>query len=106
MDTGQTSTTTAPKLVGLSAAIVPWRPEFYQGGATQVRVLGVPVVTIAGVASTLAGSFVWWLHLHSRQFGVSSKANMFEWGVGRGGGGSDLLLPGPLDSTSTQRGQT
>jgi TRAP-type uncharacterized transport system fused permease subunit len=45
-------------------------------------VLGVPVVTIAGVASILAGSFVWWLYLHYPQFGVSNKANMFEWVFG------------------------
>ena len=73
----------AMMLVGLSAAIVPWRrPEFYRGGATQARLLGVPVVTIAGVASILAGSFVWWLYLHYPQFGVSNKANMFEWVFG------------------------
>lgn len=70
----------AMMLVGFSAAVVPWRrPEYYRGGATQARVLGVPVVTIAGVASILAGIFVWSLYLHYPQFGVSNKANMFEW---------------------------
>jgi basic amino acid/polyamine antiporter, APA family len=73
----------AMMLVGFSAAIVPWRrPEYYRGGATQARFLGIPVVTIAGVASILAGIFVWWLYLHYPQFGVSNKANMFEWVIG------------------------
>jgi hypothetical protein len=34
------------------------------------------------VASILARSFVWWLYLHYPQFGVSNKANMFEWVFG------------------------
>jgi basic amino acid/polyamine antiporter, APA family len=73
----------AMMLVGFAAAIVPWRrPEYYQAGATQARFLGVPVVTIAGVASILAGIFVWWLYLHYPQFGISNKANMFEWVIG------------------------
>ena len=34
------------------------------------------------MASILARSFVWWLYLHYAQFGVSNKANMFEWVFG------------------------
>ena len=72
----------AMMLVGLSAAIVPWRrPEFYRAGATQRRVLGVPVVTIAGVSSILAGAFVWVLYLHYPQFGAS-VGPMLEWCLG------------------------
>ena len=69
-------------LVGLSAAIVPWRrPEFYRAGATQKRVLGVPVVTVAGVAAILAGVFVWVLYLHYPQFGASTGP-LLEWVLG------------------------
>jgi basic amino acid/polyamine antiporter, APA family len=77
----------AMMLVGLSAAVVPWRrPEFYRAGATQRVLFGVPVVTIAGVAAILAGAFVWALYLHYPQFGVTDKTNMLEWVLGTVGG--------------------
>jgi basic amino acid/polyamine antiporter, APA family len=73
----------AMMLVGLSAVVVPWRrPEFYRAGATQRRFLGVPVVSIAGAGSILAGLFIWVLYLHYSEFGITSKVNMLEWVLG------------------------
>ena len=73
----------AMMLVGLSAAIVPWRkPEYYRGGATQRRILGIPVVTISGVAALAAGAFVWFMYLHYPQFGVAHKDKMVEFVLG------------------------
>lgn len=73
----------AMMLVGLSAAIVPWRrPEYYRAGATQHRVLGIPVVTISGVAALAAGTFVWIMYLHYPQFGVAHKDKMVEFVLG------------------------
>jgi len=54
----------------------------HRGARIAGRVLGVPGVTIAGVASILAGTFVRWLYQHYPQFGGSNKANMFEWVFG------------------------
>ena len=43
------------QLVGLCAAIVPFRkPELFRAGATQCRFIGVPVITIAGVGAVLS----------------------------------------------------
>jgi amino acid transporter len=71
-------------LVGLAAAIVPWRrPELYRAGATQQRVAGIPVITIAGVAAILSSVFIWVLYFHySVQFGLSGKLKFILFAIG------------------------
>ena len=73
----------AMSLVGVCAAIVPWRrPELFKSGASTRRVFGIPVVTIAGIGSVASGIFVWFLYLHYKSFGVTSYANMLGWVLG------------------------
>jgi APA family basic amino acid/polyamine antiporter len=71
-------------LVGLAAAIVPWRrPDLYRGGGTQQRILGVPVITVAGVAAILSSVFIWVLYFHySVQFGLSDKLKFILFALG------------------------
>ena len=71
-------------LVGLTAAIVPWRkPMLYKAGATQTRVLGVPVVTIAGGGAVLASVLLWLLYFHwPSQFGLSNYGQFFTYVFG------------------------
>jgi basic amino acid/polyamine antiporter, APA family len=55
-------------LIGLSAALLPYRrPDAWRSSATTRRLLGVPVITIAGVmaAVLLAGVFFVYMHYES-----------------------------------------
>ena len=92
MDTGHTPTKTTPKLfarqaTGLVRAVpqraslifnfIPSHPAFVLSAGVFFAFSLFP-----GGNFILAGSFVWWLYLHYPQFGVSNKANMFEWVFG------------------------
>jgi amino acid transporter len=71
-------------LVGLCAAIVPWRkPDLYRAGSTQLKFLGIPVVTIAGVAAMLAVAFLYYVYFHwSTEFGLKDKGKFLYYLIG------------------------
>jgi chromate transport protein ChrA len=71
-------------LVGVAAAIVPWRkPDLYSAGATQRRFLGLPVVSIAGGAAVLSSVLIYILYFHyAAQFGLSDKVKFVVFAVG------------------------
>lgn len=66
-------------LVGLAAVLVPYiKPDLYRAAATHRRVLGIPVVTIAGIGAIATAVFIWILYFHyPAQFGLSDKQKMF-----------------------------
>jgi APA family basic amino acid/polyamine antiporter len=71
-------------LVGLCAAIIPWRkPELYRAGATQKRFLGVPVVTVAGVSALASVVILYVLYFHwPVQFGLVNHTSFLYWAAG------------------------
>jgi APA family basic amino acid/polyamine antiporter len=71
-------------LVGVCAAIIPYRkPELFRAGATQARVLGVPVVTVAGVCAILSAVAVYVIYFNwAEQFGLSNKLSFVYWLAG------------------------
>jgi basic amino acid/polyamine antiporter, APA family len=66
-------------LVGLAAVLVPYiKPDLYRAAATHRRVLGIPVVSIAGIGAIATAVFIWILYFHyPAQFGLSDKQKMF-----------------------------
>ena len=67
-------------LVGVSAAIVPWRrPELYRGSASQMTFAGVPVATIAGVGAILTAVFLWIVFLSEPKLGIADHGSFFVW---------------------------
>lgn len=68
-------------LVGVCAAIIPYRkPELYRAGATQAKILGVPIVTIAGVSAILAAVAVYVIYFSwATQFGLTNKLSFLYW---------------------------
>jgi amino acid transporter len=67
-------------LVGLSALVVPWRrPQLYQAAATKIRVLGVPLVSIAGAVAIFSAAFIWWLFFNYAGFGLADPTGLFIW---------------------------
>jgi basic amino acid/polyamine antiporter, APA family len=70
-------------LVGVSAALVPWRrPELYRGSASQLRFAGIPVTTIAGVGAVLTAVFLWIVFLSEPKLGIADHASFFVWCLG------------------------
>jgi hypothetical protein len=69
----------AMALVGLSAVVVPYvRPQFYRASASTRKVLGVPVVTIAGAVALGTCAFIWFLYFHYRtQYGLVNPTTLF-----------------------------
>jgi APA family basic amino acid/polyamine antiporter len=74
----------AMSLVGLAAVLAPiTRPELYRASASQKRVLGIPLVQIAGAAAIVSGVLIWVLYLHYGALGIrSSLGNFLEWTFG------------------------
>ena len=70
----------AMMLVGVSAAVFPWRRrELYRASGISWTVGGVPVVSIAGVAAVLGGAFIIWIYFHYPYFGLADKGKFFAW---------------------------
>ena len=70
----------AMMLVGVSAAVFPWRRrELYRASGITWTVGGVPVVSIAGVAAVLGGAFIIWIYFHYPYFGLADKGKFFAW---------------------------
>ena len=62
-------------LVGVSAAVVPWRrPELYRGSASQMRFAGVPVATIAGIGAVITAVFLWIVFLSEPKLGIADRS--------------------------------
>ena len=69
---------TAMALVCVSAIVVPYlRPEFYRASASRRRVLGLPVVTVAGIGGVATCVFVWVLYFHYDAFGLVNRGTFF-----------------------------
>jgi basic amino acid/polyamine antiporter, APA family len=66
-------------LVGLSAVVVPYtKPDLYRASATKLKVLGIPVVSIAGAGAIATCVAIWILYFHYPvQFGLVNKEKMF-----------------------------
>jgi APA family basic amino acid/polyamine antiporter len=66
-------------LVGLSAVLVPYtKPDLYRASATKLKVLGIPVVSIAGAGAIATCVAIWILYFHYPvQFGLANKTKMF-----------------------------
>ncbi len=70
-------------LVGVSAAVVPWRkPELYRGSASQLRFAGVPVCTLAGIGAVVTGVFLWIVFLSEPKLGIADRSSFFVWCFG------------------------
>jgi APA family basic amino acid/polyamine antiporter len=70
----------AMMLVGLSAAVFPWRrPELFRASGVTWSVGRVPVVAIAGVAAMVGGAFIIWIFFHYSYFGLADKGKFFAW---------------------------
>jgi APA family basic amino acid/polyamine antiporter len=68
----------AMALVCLSAIVVPYlRPAFYRASASHKKVLGLPVVTLAGLGGLLTCVFVWVLYFHYDEFGLVNRGKFF-----------------------------
>ncbi len=71
---------TAMGLVGVSAMVLPWRrPELYRSSASTRTLLGVPLMTIAGMGSVLAVGLVYYLYFKYAYFGLADKGRFFLW---------------------------
>lgn len=70
-------------LVGLSAIALPYRrPELYRASSSNARILGVPVVVIAGGGAILSTVLVWYLYFAYPFYGLADKGRFFFWVVG------------------------
>jgi amino acid transporter len=68
----------AMALVGITAAIVPWRRgALYRASTAQFRILGIPAVVVAGVAAVVAAVLIWIIYLHYSVLGLSNKGKFF-----------------------------
>jgi amino acid transporter len=73
----------AMALVGVAAIAVPYRrPELFRASTSNARLLGIPVVSIAGAVAVAAAAIVWYLFLHFPYFGVADKGTFFIWAAG------------------------
>ena len=67
-------------LVGVSALVFPFRrPELFRASSSTKRVLGIPVVSIAGAGAILSTIIIWILYFTEAKLGLADKANFFTW---------------------------
>lgn len=67
-------------LVGISAAVFPWRRRaLYKAGGVTSTIGGIPLVTIFGVSAVLSGMFLIWAYFYYPFFGLADKAKFFAW---------------------------
>jgi basic amino acid/polyamine antiporter, APA family len=70
-------------LVGVAAAVVPWRrAALYRGSASQLRVAGIPLATIAGIGAVLTAVFLWIVFLSEPKLGIADRQGFFVWCIG------------------------
>lgn len=70
--------------VGACALVVPWRkPELYRAGATQRRVFGIPVISIAGGFAVVSVALIWTIYfVWPTQFGLENTTQFLLWVIG------------------------
>jgi amino acid transporter len=67
-------------LVGVSAVVLPYRfKKLYQASSSNVRVLGIPALVWAGIASILSIGFFLYLYFHFPYFGLGDKVQLLAW---------------------------
>jgi APA family basic amino acid/polyamine antiporter len=67
-------------LVGLCAVVLPKRrPDLYRGSGQTRTFAGVPIMSIAGYGSILAGAFIIWIFFRYPFFGMADLGNFFAW---------------------------
>lgn len=71
----------AMAIVSVTAIAFPLlRPELFRGSALTRRVLGVPLVSLAGCGSLLTVGFLWYLYLHHQaEFGLAGVGSFAIW---------------------------
>lgn len=70
-------------LVAVSALVFPYRrPELYRASSSQHRVLGVPLVSIAGGLALATVVFLYWLFFKYSFFGLADKTAFLPWLLG------------------------
>jgi amino acid transporter len=69
-------------IVGLTAAIVPWRrPQLFRASTAQFKILGAPAVVVAGVAAVISAILIWIIYLHYTALGLSDKSKFFTFAI-------------------------
>lgn len=70
--------------VGVAAVAVPFtRPDLFRASTSQVRILGIPLVQIAGGLAVISGLIIWAIYLHYGSLGIAtSLSNFLYWAVG------------------------
>lgn len=70
-------------LVGVAAAVVPWRrAALYRGSSSQLRFAGIPVISIAGVGCVVTGVFLWIVFLSEPKLGIADRSGFSVWCIG------------------------
>lgn len=70
----------AMTMLGLTAVVFPWRrPDMFRASVSQARVLGIPVVSIAGLVALISGATFYFLYFHYPLLGVHHAASALEW---------------------------
>jgi len=71
---------TAMALVGIAAIVLPFRrPELYRGSVSARTVLGVPVMTIAGLVAVSGVALVYYLYFKYTFYGLADRGQFFLW---------------------------
>jgi APA family basic amino acid/polyamine antiporter len=70
--------------VGVAAVVVPARrPELFRASTSQIRLLGIPLVQIAGAAAIVSGVLIWAIFLHYKSLGIAGHYGAFAaWSAG------------------------
>jgi amino acid transporter len=80
--------------VGLAAVLAPIRrPHLYRASASQKRVLGVPLMQIAGLVAIASGGTVWGIYLAYDRLGINGDlGEFFAWMFGTAAAGLAFWL--------------
>ena len=86
-------------LVGLSALVFPYRrPELYRASTTTKKVLGIPVVSIAGAGAIISTVVLWILVLHRGEARPRRQAELLRLDVRHAPTRSRILLRRPSNT--------
>ncbi|HET7446074.1 MAG TPA: APC family permease [Solirubrobacterales bacterium] len=65
-------------LIGIAAVLLPYRrPEVWRASATTRRLLGVPVVAIAGALTTVLLAGIFFIYMHYPELGIANKDHFY-----------------------------
>ena len=83
--------------VGIAAIAFPYRRKaLYKASVSNITVLGVPIVVLAGALAVVSTIGIWWIYLNYSYFGVVSADGPITWSVG-------LLSPLSLSISARER---